>query len=151
MPPIETNIAALIGRIRKQTKRYVMSDRDAKARLTRIGLLLENQTKINIRRQGIVDTGNLLNSIQSRVFVRGKSEATVAYGSFGVEYAAINEFGGPFTDRQRRAMFAAMKARGTPPRPGKVIIRGGYWKPRPYIRPALVQQRRRILEILKDG
>ena len=81
---------------------------------------------------------------------RGKSEATVSYGSFGVAYAGMNEFGGPFTDRQRRAMFAALRRRGSPPRPGKGIIQGGFWRPRPYIRPALIQQRRRILEILGD-
>jgi len=145
---IKTNIDQLIGNIRKQTRRYVMSDKDTKEKLTRIALLLENQTKLNVRRQGIVDTGNLLNSIQSRV-ISNKNTATISYGAFGVKYAAIHEFGGPFTERMRKAMFAKFRERGKPYRPGKGIIEGGYVRARPYIRPSLIQQRKRILEILK--
>jgi phage gpG-like protein len=150
MAKASSNIDALIKRISVRTRRYVFSDADAKKRLTRIALLLENQTKINIRRQGIVDTGNLLNSIQSRVVAR-EHRAIISYGSFGVAYAGLHEFGGPFTDRMRRAMFAKLRARGAPPKPGKGIVQGGYIRARPYIRPSLIQQRRRILEILKAG
>ena len=150
MTKVTSNIDDLIKNISKKSRRYVLSDKDTKARLTRIGLLLENQTKINIRRQGIVDTGNLLNSIQSRVFSK-ENTAIISYGSFGVAYAGIHEFGGPFTKRMRRAMFAKLNARGSTPRPSKGIIRGGFIKARPYIRPSLIQQRKRILEILKSG
>ena len=150
MSKVVSNIDALIKRISVRARRWVFNDREAKQRLTRIGLLLENQTKINIRRQGIVDTGNLLNSIQSRVATR-ENRAIISYGSFGVAYAGIHEFGGPFTDRMRRAMFAKLNARGAPPKPGKGIIQGGFIKARPYIRPSIIQQRRRILQILREG
>jgi len=150
MARVVSNIDALIKRIRARTKRYVFQGSEAKKRLTRIALLLENQTKINIRRQGIVDTGNLLNSIQSRV-VSNANRAIISYGSFGVVYAGLHEFGGPFTDRMRRAMFAKLNARGAPPKPGKGLVRGGFIKARPYIRPSIIQQRRRILEILRAG
>ena len=150
MAKVVSNIDALIKRISVRARRWVFNDRDAKKRLTRIALLLENQTKINIRRQGIVDTGNLLNSIQSRVASRQNS-AIITYGSFGVVYAGIHEFGGPFTDRMRRAMFARLNARGAPPKPGKGIIQGGFIRARPYIRPSIIQQRRRIIQILREG
>jgi hypothetical protein len=146
---ITSNINQLISRLQKRFKRFRLSSAESKQKLARIALLLENQTKINIRRQGIVDTGNLLNSIQSRVSIR-KNSATVSYGSFGVRYARLHEFGGPFTDRMRRAMFASFRARGSPPRAGKGIIQGGRFKARPYIRPSIIQQRRSILNILKE-
>lgn len=149
MAKVSSNIDALIKRISVRARRWVFNDSDTKKRLTRIALLLENQTKINVRRQGIVDTGNLLNSIQSRV-VSNQNSAIVSYGSYGVTYAALHEFGGPFTDRMRRAMFAKLRARGAPKKPGKGIVQGGFIRARPYIRPSLIQQRRRILEILAE-
>ena len=146
---VKTNIDALVKRISVKSKRYRFDNAESGKRLIRIALLLENQTKINIRRQGIVDTGNLLNSIQSRV----KSTATTAsveYGSFGTKYAAMNEFGGVFTDRMRRAMFASFANRGAPKKEGKKVIVGSNWRARPYLRPSLIQQRRQIMKILKD-
>lgn len=142
-------IEALIKRIRAKTKRYRFNNSESQERLVRIALLLENQTKLNIRRQGIVDTGNLLNSIQSSV-VANETSAIIQYGSYGVVYAALHEFGGPFTDRMRRAMFAKLRARNAPKKPGKGLVKGGMMKARPYIRPSVIQQRRRILEILKS-
>lgn len=150
MTRVVSNIDDLIKRIRVRARRWVFNDREAKQRLIRIGLLLENQTKINIRRQGIVDTGNLLNSIQSRV-VSSQNRAIISYGSFGVKYARVHEFGGPFTDRMRRAMFARLNARGAAPKPGKGIVQGGFIRARPYIRPSIIQQRRRIIEILREA
>lgn len=140
----------LIKRIRAKTKRYRFNNSESQERLIRIGLLLENQTKLNIRRQGIVDTGNLLNSIQSRVFAN-ETSATIQYGSYGVVYAALHEFGGPFTEKMRRAMFAKLRARNAPKKPGKGLVKGNYIKARPYIRPSVIQQRRRIFQLLQDG
>lgn len=146
---IKTNIDLLVDRLSKRFKRFDFDDRETKQRLTRIALLLENQTKINIRRQGIVDTGNLLNSIQSKVTSNSDS-AVISFGSYGVRYAALHEYGGVFTDRMRRAMFASFNARGKKPKKGKDIIQGGHFRARPYIRPSIIQQRRSIIKILRE-
>lgn len=120
--------------------------------MLRIGLLLEAETKLNIRRKGIIDTGRLLNSIRTEFYTRG-DVVGVRVGSFGVPYAAMHEFGGAFTDRQRRAMFASLRDRG---RLGanrktvdKGVIQGSRFRDRPYIRPAVATHKARILDIIR--
>ena len=117
--------------------------------LLRIGILLETEMKFNIRRKQIVDTGRLLNSIRHVLYRRGESVAGVQVGSYGVPYAAQHEFGGPFTDLQRRAMFASMRRSGKLQRgrASKGVIRGNTFVARPFLRPALATHRQRILEI----
>ncbi len=120
--------------------------------LLRIGLLIEAEAKLNIRRKGIIDTGRLINSIRHELF-KEKSAAGVRVGSFGVPYAAIHEFGGPFTDAQRRAMFASLRDRGKlgPSRtPGKGVIQGNRFIARPYLRPAVNKNRGRIIDIVRE-
>lgn len=139
-------------RIRARINRYGPDDPKLKGALYRIGLMLEAEMKINIRRKGIVDTGRLLNSIRTELYKKHR-KVGVRVGSFGVPYAAQHEFGGPFTDRQRRAMFASLRDRGKlgPVRqPGKGVIVGNRFRARPYARPAVRKHYRRILEILKD-
>lgn len=60
--------------------------------LKRIGGTIEGQTKLNINRKNLIDTGRLINSIRHFVFIRGEiGELNV--GSYGVPYAAVHEFG----------------------------------------------------------
>lgn len=139
-------------RIAAKMKRYQPDDPALREALLRIGFMLEAQAKINIRRQGIIDTGRLLNSIQTRFYTRG-DRVGINVGSFGVPYAALHEFGGPFTDRQRRAMFASLRERGRlgPNRKGtdKGVIQGGQFRARPYLRPAIDTHRQRIIDIIR--
>jgi len=141
----------LEARIRKRIRTFKLGDPRVKEALLRIGLLLESETKQNIRRKGIIDTGRLLNSIQHVLYQRGDSVG-VRVGSFGVPYAAQHEFGGPFTDPQRRAMFAALRDKGKlgPTRsPGKGVIQGSRFMARPFLRPALMTHRQRIIGIIR--
>ena len=137
----------LIERINAKVKRFDFGETETFRLLTRIALRLENQTKVNIRRQGLVDTGNLMNSIKSLVEVRNNNEATISYGSFGVRYAAVHEFG--FHGNQ------AVRAHTRNTRFGAVAVRAHHRqsniRARPYIRPSLIQQRRFILKLLKEG
>lgn len=149
-PTLENLTTILEIRIKKHLEKYGPDSPELKEALIRIGLLLENEAKLNARRQGIVDTGRLINSIRSEFF-RTKTSAGIRFGSFGVPYAAMHEFGGPFTDRQRRAMFASLRDRGKlgPVRqPGKGIIQGNRFTARPYLRPSLVKNAPRIRDIL---
>lgn len=110
--------------------------------------MIAARAKFNIRRQGIVDTGRLLNSIRFEFFSEG-DVAGIRIGSFGVPYAAMHEFGGRFTERQRRAMFYWMRRRGGPERPSKGVIRGGHFRARPYLRPAVIESREFIIAALR--
>lgn len=143
--------AELEGRIRRRVKTLRITDPKAREALLRIGLLIEAEAKQNIRRKGIIDTGRLLNSIRSELF-QTPDRIGVRVGSFGVPYASMHEFGGPFTDPQRRAMFSSLRDRGRlgPVRsPGKGIIQGNRFTARPYLRPALQVHRNRILNIIR--
>lgn len=139
-------------RIRAKIKRVDPDSPKMREALLRIGLLVETEAKLNIRRRGIVDTGRLLNSIRHELY-RKRSAVGVRIGSFGVPYAAMHEFGGPFTDKQRRAMFAALRDRGKlgPTRkPGKGVIQGNRFMARPYLRPAVRKHRKRIADIIRS-
>lgn len=141
----------LEARILKRMRSLRAGSPELKEALLRIGLLIETEAKQNIRRKGIIDTGRLLNSIRTEYFEQG-SRVGIRVGSFGVPYAAQHEFGGPFTDPQRKAMFAAMRDRGKlgPVRqPGKGIIVGGRFTARPYLKPAVEAYRGRIVGIIR--
>ena len=144
--------AELERRIRSRLSRFDPESPELKAALMRIGILIESQAKINLRRAGIIDTGRLINSIRHELYTKG-TKVGVRAGSFGVPYAALHEFGGPFTDRQRRAMFASLRDRGKlGPKSAKVdknVIEGGRFRARPYLGPAVLAMKPRIMEILR--
>ena len=58
----------------------------------------------------MVDRGHLINSLRWEMFHLGNTYG-VFVGSFGIKYAAMNEFGGVVTEQQRRAMMAAISKR----------------------------------------
>lgn len=122
--------------------------------LTRIGVRVSAQMRLNIRQKGIVDQGALFNSIDWKLGTNADG-AFVEVGSYGIIYAAMNEYGGPMSKRQVGAMFAAMRNRnGKGRRAGKGIVRinkdgTGNWKARPFIRPALRDNRTYILDIIR--
>jgi hypothetical protein len=149
--PLKEMAAELERRIRARISKFEPNSPELKAALYRIGFLIEAEAKLNIRRQGAIDTGRLINSVQTTVYQQG-SRAGVRVGPRGVPYAAMNEFGGPFTDRQRRAMFASLRERGKLGRAyaPKGVIVGGRYRERPYMRPAVLKHKRRIIEIIRD-
>lgn len=150
---ISSNISRIIARLNEQTKSAQPNSPELRSALTRIGILIQTQTKINIRQRGIIDTGRLLNSIRYEFFLE-QHIAGINVGSFGVPYAAMNEFGGIMTENQRRAMFAAL-ARSGKLKGGRksknVITREGRWKARPYLRPAVRNHTERIIAILREA
>jgi len=145
--------AELERRIRVRLRTIEPDSPRMRETLIRIGFLLEAETKLNIVRKHIVDTGRLLNSIKHELFQKG-TQVGVRVGSFGVPYAAIHEFGGIFRDDMRRAMFASLRDKGRlgPEKQGqnKGVITGGLVRARPFLRPAIRRQKRKIIEILKD-
>lgn len=81
------------------------------------GAIIEAQAKINIRAQDLIDTGNLLNSIQKQHEHATGRGAEVQIGT-GVVYARIHELGGVIPNAFGRNIIINVPAR-------------------PYLRPAL--------------
>ena len=145
---ISHNADVLTQRITLRLKRLDPKSKETKIALLRIGHLIANRAKLKIRSKKIVDTGALLNSIVVELG-RTSDGSVVTVGSAGIPYAAIHEFGGPFTPKMRRAMFAAMKRAGKLNKnKNKNVIVGTRVRARPFLRPALLQSSAGIAKIL---
>jgi phage gpG-like protein len=142
---ITSDVQNLIRRIEAKLNVLDFADAETSIKFTRIALLLENQTKLNVRKERLVDTGALMNSITSQVVKKSRVEASVFYGSVGVRYAAFHEFGlrgnVNVSSHTRTRKGTSFNVRGH--------SRAVNYDGRPYIRPSLVTQRRKILRILK--
>lgn len=146
---IASNSEGLMARLRARAAGLSPSSPELKKAFGAIGLMVTARARMNIRRKGIIDTGRLLNSMRFEMFSEG-DVAGIRAGSFGVPYAAMHEFGGKFTERQRRAMFWNLGRRGGPKRPSKGVVRGGHFRARPYLRPAVAESRAFILAALRS-
>ena len=116
-----------------------------------MGSLISNQAKMNIRNQGMIQTGKLLQSIGFRIDEESDG-FNLVIGSFNNAYAHIVEFGSNnITDRVRKAMFRQMKEDGFSNRPSKGVIQGNVYRGRPFMRPALDGHSNQILAFLRDA
>ena len=139
--PLKNLAGVLEERIKRRINRLAPGSPELIQALLRIGILLESETKLNIRRKRIIDTGTLLNSIRHELFKDG-SRVGVKVGSFGVPYAAVHEFGFKGTVHVRGHQRRGAGVRGHARR---VNIRA-----RPYLRPAVKKHHGRIIEILRE-
>jgi len=133
------------------------SDPTVKKALTRIGGVLQGTMRRNIIRMKAVDNGGLLNSIQYKI-----DGQTLSVGSYGIKYAARNEYGGPMTHRQVAAMFYYMrqaskltgvdKSQKNSANPVVTVNPdgSGRWRPRPFIHEALVDKRDFVIKVLRE-
>lgn len=150
-------IDMLTARIAKMREAKSPGSREIRTALTRIGLVLEAEMKYHAKRQEIVDTGGLLNSIRWELQQSG-SAAILTVGSFGIKYAAMNEFGGKMSRRQVGKMFEEMRLRkgySKVPRKGKGVVTvykdgTGYWQPRPFIFRALKDKKNFIIRVMRE-
>jgi phage gpG-like protein len=125
--------------------------------LNRIGLVLQAEMKYHAKRQQIIDTGSLLNSIRYEVTQSGDT-SFLTVGSFGIKYAAMNEFGGKMSRSQVQKMFSEIRIRkgySKVPRTGKGIVTvykdgTGYWRPRPFIFRALKDKKNFIIQVMRE-
>ena len=154
-----SSIPNLIARIQKMQSMNDPNSPEVRQALRRIGTVLTAQMKLNAQREGIVRNGGLLNSIRYEISQSG-SAAFVSVGSFGINYAAMNEFGGSMSRAQVRRMFVELKQEG---RLNKSRVKGGgkgivtvkpdgsgYWEPRPFIRPALQTHAQFIIDTIRQ-
>lgn len=143
------DVNSLIYKLQAKTSALAPESPVLKEALTRIGMYIATLAKIEARRQGIIDSGRLINSIRYEFFKQG-TRTGILVGSFNVKYAALHEFGGVFSDQMRRAMFASMRRTGRA-RPGanKNVIQGNRFKARPYLRPSVLKSRTFVIDTLR--
>ena len=147
---VKSNITQVMNRFVKQVEGLQPDSQEFKAALFKIGNDVKNTAIDNITSVGAVGkTGILRSSINFDIVGSGNIQ-TVTVGAFGVKYARIVELGGVFTDRMRRAMFASFAEQGGKKRPGKGIIQSGYYKARPFIGPAVRENKENIRGILME-
>lgn len=149
---------ALIDRIAAMQARLQPDNPSTKIALQKAALLLVAQAKLNLRAKGMIDTGRLINSIKWEFYrpVNLSPDGDgigMRVGSFGVPYAAINEFGGVFRPDMRRAMFASLRSRGRLNKDyaSKGVIVGGRYRSRPYMRSSYETHRERIQELIFEA
>lgn len=148
MAAFSINADRVRTRILATMKRLSPDSQEARAALFRIGNLLRNYAMDELTASGAVDEGHLRGRLG---FVVESSDvvSTVTLHTGGVKYARIVDQGGPFTPAMRRAMFAAMRARGKGPKPSKGIVKGGHYRGRAYMGPAARRARPEILEEIR--
>jgi len=100
------------------------------------GFVFERAIKQNIRKQQLIDTGNMRASIRAVLVKR----ATVVVGTH-VVYAAIHEFGG--TIRAKNAPFLVFKMGNQWVRVKSVNIPA-----RPYMRPAFDKNHKKVVDTI---
>lgn len=153
MADVSTNVNALVARISDRLARLEPTDPRRKETLLRIGNLIRNKAILNIREQGLIDTGSLLNSIVVEVAVK-KGLATIKVGSQRIPYASVHEFGfrGKVqVDQHERTI---TQVYGRPIAARAITIRAHdrdvNIPARPYLRPAVDDSRVAILRILSN-
>lgn len=105
------------------------------------GFVIEGAAKVNVRNNFNRDpTGNLMNSINTRVMSTKANAVTVAVGT-NVIYAAIHEFGG--TIKAKNKPFLAFVIDGK-----FIMTKSVYIPPRPYMRPAVDENLGAITDVL---
>lgn len=94
-------VATNIAEFRDELNATIENIGKARTRaLLRILTLLQGNIREQIRKKGLINTGNLLNSINYEVNRDGSGEV----GPRGVKYAAIQELGGTIRPKDARAL-----------------------------------------------
>ena len=102
------------------------------------GSVIERETKKNIRKQGLIDVGNLRASIRAQ-----RDRPGVVIVGTNVIYAAIHEFGGVITAKNKPML--VFKINGQWIRKRSVTIPA-----RPYLRPAFDSHKNKAVDKVGD-
>lgn len=125
--------------------------------LTQAAVLLQNQIKLEIRKQRLIDTGRLLNSIKFEYYKPSGGGIGVRVGSFGVPYAAAWEFGlQNYKENVRPHSRTVTQVWGRQLSSPITITVAGFvrtrnQRARPYMRPALELHKQRIVDFIAQS
>lgn len=151
---VKSNIVSVVARLQEQLKAFSTDNVKVKTALVKLGIMIQTETKLNIRRQGLIDTGRLLNSIQFFV-EQSNTSAILRVGSYGVPYAAVHEFGfkGNVTVRAHPRHISKVFGRNVAPHETNVrsYSRRMNIKERPYLRPAVETYRSTVVDLLREA
>ncbi len=145
------NNSAVIGRMEFLLEKARPTKEKIDTALLKISMMIIAKAKLKVRQHRMVDRGHLINSLRWEMFHLGNTYG-VFVGSFGIKYAAMNEFGGVVTEQQRRAMMAAISKRSIRIASKGIIKKHGgawRWKPRPFLRPAVIESKQYITDTLR--
>lgn len=145
----------VVSRLRKLSEKVAPDSPAIKAALIRSATIILNQAKINVRRQGLIDEGRLINSLRFEFFRNADSNG-VKIGSFGVPYAAFWEFGFKGNQSVRahnRLITQAFGKKLSPSVTARIRqhTRSVDQAPRSYLRPAFEAHKSRVVEIIKKA
>lgn len=138
---VRARIVAAIGRLSPDSA-------EVKSLLFWAGNLLRNYAMDELTGSGAVDSGDLRAKLAFTVETSESVGAVTLYTG-GKKYARIVDQGGAFTPAMRRAMFAAFRERGRARSSGKGIVKGGFYRARPYMSPAARRAKPEILAAIK--
>lgn len=147
---VSPNIQLITSRIQKRIERLQPTDKRQREILLRIGMKIVNDAKLNVRRKNIIDHGRLMNSIAAKLETRG-GVTTLTVAPFGVQYAAIQEFGAVRTRESMKAMFAKFNRLGKQPRPRRPGFTNQRHLPRPFLGPAFNKNTRDVVALLREA
>lgn len=143
----ESNIGRIVKRVEARIDALAPQSPEMRQAMTRIGTLLQTQTKINIRQHGLIDTGRLIKSIRFEHFVKSGTQG-IRIGSFAVPYAAAHEFGA------RMGVTIPAHTRRTPSG-GTAAVRAHTRqmniRERSYLRKAVKKHKTRVINILRQA
>jgi hypothetical protein len=142
----------LESRIQARLKNLSPKGPELREVLTRIGVLIETEAKLNIRRQHLIDTGSLWRSIKYKLFNQSGLSG-VAVGSWGIPYAAAHEFGfqGSVSIRSHTRTQVVAFGRRIPAKPVTVSAHTRFMRirERPYLRPAVKKRQSEIIDLIR--
>lgn len=149
------NVDAMIAKIQARVQALRPNGPKMKEALTRIGLYVSSVAKVNVRKQNLIDTGRLINSIRYEFFKDGKDQG-VQVGSFNVPYAATHEFGFRGVQRVPTYTRRMTKVFGRKLDSPINVSVGAHTrkmniKARPYMRPALKSSQTFIVDTLREA
>lgn len=142
----------VLQRLDFMIKQFQSPNDQVKSAFTKIGLILQSQIKLNIRQQGLIDTGTLLNSIRYEFTTEG-GRYGIQIGSYGVKYAAAHEFGKKGIVQVRAHTRTITNAFGRRIAPTVVSVRPHGMdmniRSRPYVRPAINKQKGNVIDLIR--
>jgi len=148
------NTSLIIERLNVTSKNLAPNSPRIREAMTRIGMQITAVAKLNVKRQNLIDTGRLLNSVRYEFFRDGETNG-VRVGSFNVPYAAVYEFGYRGLQTVPGHVRTITQAFGRPIDPRKVSVaafsRNVNVTPRPYLIPAVNASRTFIIDTLRTA
>jgi len=139
-----------IGRIMLRLDRMGADREGVRDILNEIGAMMSGEARLVARKEDILNTGRLINSIKHRI-TEGRNKMTVTVAPVGTFYARFQEDGARRTPASRAAMFARLRELG---RIGDRGAKPGFsptlHRPRPFMKPAFDRHAFKTIAMLRE-